>query len=187
MVAEDLEALLGAEDSREGGRFPPISQCQPALLRVPAEPTDRAEVRWVRFNGDVDQAKRADDFRQMIREASPLENFDLEWQELMSRKKAKKFVAVSKSHLRSLKRKRQDSGAGASGTVDAPADKQEPKAGRAPKTARSAPRDRKAERQRMVEAQKQGSGALQVALDMGMGDHMSAKELNKLANQVRRL
>jgi hypothetical protein len=47
--------------------------------------------------------------------------------------------------------------------------------------------DREKGRERMRAAQKPDSGALQVALDMGMGDSMSAKELHKLAGQVRRL
>lgn len=197
VIVDELASLLAAPDLKVGEAAGMVSlgSCQSALVPVPATPSDRALARWHRFEGDRNQAEHAEATRHAMRSADPLEDLSLEWEPVLSRKKAKKYVAVSRSHLRSMKRKatvKRDERAGSpeAGSAEAAseiASTAGERPAKAAKTSRGPHRDRKAERQRMVEAQQPGSGALRVAVDMGMADHQSTKELNKLANQVRRL
>eukprot|EP00036_Acanthoecidae_sp_10tr_P013441 CAMPEP_0206286628 /NCGR_PEP_ID=MMETSP0106_2-20121207/698_1 /ASSEMBLY_ACC=CAM_ASM_000206 /TAXON_ID=81532 /ORGANISM="Acanthoeca-like sp., Strain 10tr" /LENGTH=697 /DNA_ID=CAMNT_0053717155 /DNA_START=146 /DNA_END=2240 /DNA_ORIENTATION=+ len=196
IIADELADELSAAEaeSASGGlaagesAMPPLGVCQPTIIQVPTDPSDRAAAQWHRFSGDVNQAELAERVRHALREACPLEDVRYEWQPLLSRKKAKRFVAITRSHLRNLKRKASGSGDAHARTQRiVPHSSNTASAERPAKIARPSIRDRKAERLRMIAAQQPECVALQVAVDLGLGDHQSEKELNKLANQIRRL
>lgn len=189
------------ETSRRGPpHVPPLDACQPGLPRVPMDAATGARVSWYRYDGDTHQGDAAEATRRALKSLYPTMDFTQEWAPLLSRAKAKKYVAVSRKHLRNLKRSRPrngDIGASDDTLTRAPSSSHDDTAHdahdedgeeeRPTKKSRSGTRNRKLERERMVAAQQPDSGALQIALDLGMGDSMSKKELNKLANQIRRL